>query len=106
MLILQFHYHPQPFSFIGELVAHTASRPLMDLLIPFGAHINMFPQISNVANCHGLHTLLIQCGNKSCCLLVFNILDVVLDFLELLLLRLDQLLSSTGPFLFPVDFLA
>ena len=105
MLILQLHSHSQPFSFIGELVAHTASRPLMDLLIPFRAHINVLPEISNVANDHGLHTLLIQCGNKSTGLLVFDIFDLVLDFLELRLLRLDELLASTGPFLFPVDLL-
>ena len=63
--VLQLHNHPQPFSFVGEFVAHTASRPLMDLLIGFSANINILPEISNVANCHGLHALSIQRGNKS-----------------------------------------
>ena len=110
MLILQFHNHPHSFSFIGELVAHTASRPLMDLLIGLSANINMLPKISNVADDHGLHALLhallIERGNKSRCLLMFDILDLILDFSELLLLRFDQLFAATGPLLFPVDFLA
>ena len=94
MLILQLHSHSQPFSFIGELVAHTASRPLMDLLIILGTHINVFPQISNIADDHGLHTLLIQCANKSCCLLVFDILDLVSEFPQLFLLRLEEPLAA------------
>src|SRR2546421_10125285 len=78
----------------------------MDLLIGLSANINMLPKISNVADDHGLHAILIERGNKSRCLLMFDILDLILDFSELLLLRFDQLFAATGPLLFPVDFLA
>ncbi len=86
MLILQFHAHPQPLSFIGERVAHTASRPLVNLLIILGANIHVLPEISNVADDHGLYTLFIQRRNKSCCLLMLDILDLMLEFAQLFLL--------------------
>ena len=97
--VLQFYHHAKSLGLVGDFVSNAPSRPLMDLLIGFSANINMLPEISNVAYDHGLHALLIQRGNKSRCLLVFDILDLVLDFPQLLLFGFDQLLSSTGPFL-------
>jgi hypothetical protein len=103
VLILQVHYHSQPLSLIGEHTPHSAMGPLIKLLIVLAANIHPLADLANVADDHGLHALLIQRGNKSGGLLVFDILDLVLELLELSLLRPDQLFVSTGAFLFPVD---
>jgi len=63
--LLQFDCHAESLSFIGEKVADSAMRPLVNLLIVGGAHIVVVSDIAHIANDHGLHTLLVQCGNES-----------------------------------------
>jgi hypothetical protein len=105
VFVLQRYHHAKPLSFVGELVSNSTSRPLMDLLVGLSTNIVVLSDIAHIAYDHGLHALLIQRANKSCCLFVFNISDLVLEFPQLFLFRLDQFLSSTGAFLAPTDSL-
>ena len=77
----------------------------MELLIILGANIQILPDIPNIANHHGLHAFSMERGNKSRCLLMLNILDLVFEFPELFLLGTNEFLASTGAFLLPVDLL-
>src|SRR5260370_15852303 len=105
VFILQLHNHPHTLRLIREHVTHFSCRPLVNFLFLFGANIIGLPNSTNIANDHGLHALLIQHGNKSFCLLMFDILDLVLQFPQLSLLGGYQFLSSMGSFLFLSDLL-
>ena len=62
--LLQGHAHSQPLCLVGKQVPDAAMGPLMDFLVVFRANIVVLSDISNVANNHGLHALLIQRGNE------------------------------------------
>ncbi len=102
-LILQFNHHAKPLGFVCELMPDRAMRPLMNFLVIGGANIVLLSDIAHVANDHGLHALSIQRGNKSRCLLVFDILDLIAQLSQLFVFRSNELLSSAGTLLLPVD---
>src|SRR6266705_894743 len=63
------------------------------------SNIVILPDISHIANDHSLHACLMQRGDESRGRLVLNILDLVLQFLQLPLLRPDEPLVAFGTFL-------
>lgn len=87
--------HAQTLCLIGEQVANLSMRPLMQFLVIRRANIQVLPDITHIANDHRLHTLLIQCGSQNRRLLVFDILDLVGDLLELLLFRENESFATT-----------
>jgi hypothetical protein len=78
----------------------------MEFLVILGANIQVLSDIPNIANHNRLDALLVQRRDQVGCLLVFDILNLMLELLELLLLRLDEFLSSTRAFLLPINLLA
>jgi hypothetical protein len=75
-LILEHYSHPQPFGLVGDVVPGLAMHHLVDLLIRLLAVIGRHPDIPNVPNDNGLDAPCIQRRDKSCSLLVQNILDL------------------------------
>src|SRR6266487_5361799 len=90
VLVLQSYSHAQPLSFVGEFKTDRAMGPLMNFLVVGMSNIVVLPDISDIANDHGLHALLMQRGDKPRGLLVLNILDLVLYFLQLSPLGTDE----------------
>lgn len=78
VLVLQSYSHAQPLSFVGEFKADRAMRPLMNFLVVGVSNIVVLPDISDIANDHRLHALLMQRGDKPRGLLMFDILDLML----------------------------
>src|SRR5260370_2953564 len=101
VLILQRYSHPQPLSFIGELEADRACGPLVDFLVVGMPNIVILPDIAHIANDHGLHALLIERGDKPRGLLVFDILDLVFNLLQLPLLGTAEPLAAFAALLHP-----
>ena len=99
VFVLEYNAHPQSLSLVGELVAHRATRPLVDFLVIGGANIIVLADISNIANHDDLDALMIQRRDKSRGAFVFDILDLMLQFVELLLLGSNELLTPLGAFL-------
>ena len=95
VFFLQHHLHSQSHGFIGELVSDGTKGPLMQFLIGGRATIQFVPNIAHIADGQELHALLIQRGNQSGRLLVFDILDLVFDLVELPLLRGKQLFATS-----------
>ena len=71
----------------------------MNFLVIGMSNIVILPDISHIANDHGLHACLMQRGDEPRGLLVLNILDLVLQYLQLPLLRPDEPLAAFGTFL-------
>jgi hypothetical protein len=61
----------------------------MDLLIRFFAVINRLPNIPNVANYNGLHSYIVESGDKFCGLFVLNIPNLIAQLCQLFLLGAD-----------------
>jgi len=101
VLVLQGHVHPQALRLLGELVADRAVRPLMDFLVVRVSNIVVLPDIAHIAYHNCLHAIRVKRGDQSGCALVFDILDLILDLLELFLPRVAQLLATAGTFLHP-----
>jgi hypothetical protein len=102
--LLQDDFHPQALGLVGQQEAHAPMRPLVYLLVIFRANIGLLSQITHVANDQRSHACLVQRGDKSRGLLVLNLPDLVLDFLELFLLGADDPLAALGALLHtPID---
>ncbi len=98
VFVLEHNAHPQSLSLVGELVANRAVRPLVDFLVVGGANIIVLPDIAHIPDHDGLDALFKQRRDKSGRALVFDILDLMFQFFELLLLGLDELLATAGAF--------
>lgn len=105
VLILQSNHHATSLGFVGEFVAHTAKRPLVDFLVVGRADIIPLPDIPDIANHHRLHALPIQRGNKARGAFVFDISDLVPEFPQLLVLRSDEPSALAGAPLASTDLL-
>ena len=88
------HLHAQPLGFVRELVPYTAKGPLMDTLVIGGAGIIVLPNSAHIANNYRLYSLCMQSRNQSGRLLMLDILDLVLQFLELFLFGTNKLLTA------------
>ncbi len=105
-LFLQSHNHAMPLSLIGEQMPHGPMRPLMEFLVIGGANIQVLPNMPDIANHNRLDALSMQRRDQPSCLLMFDILDLMLQFLELFLLGTNEFLSATRTFLLPIKLLA
>jgi hypothetical protein len=76
-LILQYHSHPQPLSFVGDEMPDLTMQHLVDLLIRLFVVVGRHPDIPKVANHNCLHASLVERGDQSGRLLVQNVLDLV-----------------------------
>jgi hypothetical protein len=83
---LQGEAHSKPLGFVREHVARSAMRPPMDFLMIRRANIIVLPDVSHIADFQRSHACLMQRGDESRGLLVFNIFDLMVEFPELLLL--------------------
>ena len=92
--LLQHHVHALPLCLVGEQMAGMACGPLVQLLIRLGANIQMVPNILDITDDHRLHALFVERGDQLRGLLMFDILDLVLDFLQLLLFGRNELFLS------------
>ena len=98
-LLLQEHFHAQALGLVGELLAHAAMRPLVDLLVVRMSNIRRLSEISHIANDQRSHACLLQRGDELARLLVLDLFDLLLDLLELLFLRADHPLAPLAAFL-------
>ena len=99
-LILEHYSHPQPFGLVGDVVPGLAMHHLVDLLIRLLAVIGRHPDIPNVPNDNGLDAPCTQRRDKSCSLLVQNILDLPIQPGQLLPFGTKQLPMSPRTTLF------
>src|SRR5947209_990940 len=89
-LLLYHDAHPQTLCLIGELVSNAAKGPLVQLLVGFGAHIQVLTDRAHIANDQLLDALLVQRVDQIAGLLVFDLLDLMLEFAQPFLLGTDQ----------------
>jgi hypothetical protein len=89
----------EPARLVGELEAHAASRPLVNLLVARVTNIIALPDNAHIPDDQRLHACLLQRGDKSRGLLMLDIPNLVLDLLELPLLGADDALASLGTLL-------
>ncbi len=89
-LLLHHDAHPQALCLIGELVSNAAKGPLVQLLVGFGAHIQVLTDRAHIANDQLLDALLVQRVDQTAGLLVFDLLDLMLELAQ------PFLLASSG----------
>ncbi len=77
----------------------------MELLIILLANIQVLSDLANIANHNRLHAIVVKRGDKSGCLLMFDIFDLVFQFPEVFLFGTNEFLTSSGAFLSPANFL-
>jgi hypothetical protein len=92
-LFLQGYFHPNSLGLVGKQEAHAPCRPLVNLLIVFGANIVALSDIAHVADDECSHACLLQRGDKARGLLVLDCFDLLFDLLELFLLGTDDALA-------------
>ncbi len=73
----------------------------MDFLVVGGANIIGLPDVSNITDHQGLDALFTQRRDKSARGFVFDILNLMFDLPQLLLLGLDELLTTARASLEP-----
>ena len=76
-LLLYHDAHPQSLCLIGVLVSNAAKGPLVQLLVGFGAHIQVLTDRAHIANDQLLDALLLQRVDQIAGLLVFDLLDLM-----------------------------
>jgi hypothetical protein len=84
--LLQGDANSQELRFVGELEAHAAMRPLVDFLVVGVTNIGLLPEIAHIANDQRSDASLIERRYQARGLLVFDLLDLMLNLLELFLL--------------------
>jgi hypothetical protein len=103
LFFLQHDLHTQPFGFVGELMVHQLEGSLVGLLILHCAFVVVLTNISNIPDDDRLHALSIQCGNQMRRLFMFDVLNLVFEFLQLFFLRANESDDAPRPTLFAVD---
>ena len=73
----------------------------MDFLIVGVSNIGVLPNIAHVANSHNSHAILVERGDQSRGLLVFDIGYLVFDLLQLSLFGTNEPLAAFAPFVHP-----
>jgi len=89
VLFLECDAHPCLLCFVGEFVPDAAKTPLMHLLIVCGANVEIVPDVSHIANHQPLDPLFSQGVDQVACELVFDIIDLAFDLLQVFLLGFD-----------------
>ncbi len=93
---MQENFHAQALGLVGEFEAHAAMRPLVYLLVVHVTNIGLLPKIAHIANHERSHACLLQRGDEPARLLMLDVFDLMLYFLELLLLGTDDALTALG----------
>ena len=73
----------------------------MDFLVVGVSNISVLPNIAHIANSHNSHAILVERGDQSRGLLVFDIGYLVFDLQELSFLGTNEPLAAFAPFLHP-----
>ena len=82
-LILQLNFHALLLGFVGEHLPSLTMQHLMNFLIRFFAIINRRTKSADIANYNGLHSSIVESGNKFCRLFMLNIPNLVIQLCQL-----------------------